>query len=94
MSILNVGFDNAVVKERVVSVLAVNSTPVKRMIETAGNAGMLIDATRGKKVKSVVITDTNHYIISAIQPETLIGRITGKDRDKKPKEKGKEPDKK
>ncbi|HDT14665.1 MAG TPA: DUF370 domain-containing protein [Firmicutes bacterium] len=94
MSVLNVGFDNAVIKERVVSVLAVNSTPVKRMIEAARNAGMLIDATRGKKVKAVVITDTNHYIISAIQPETLIGRISGKDKEKKLREKGKEPDKK
>jgi regulator of extracellular matrix RemA (YlzA/DUF370 family) len=102
MELLNVGFDNAVILGRIVSIISVNSTPVKRMIDAARAAGMLVDATRGKKVKSVVITDSNHYIISAIQPETLILRCTQirerSLRDKKPKDAGKsrekEPEKK
>jgi len=101
MELLNLGFDNAVVASRVISIIAVNSTPVRRMIEAAGNAGKLIDATHGKKVKSVVITDSGHYIICAIQPETLDGRLENVRQEKKqlkeaPKEKlkEKEPDKK
>ncbi len=94
MSINNVGFDNAVIKERVVSIVAVNSTPVKRMIEGARNARMLIDATHGKKVKAVVITDSNHYILSAIQPETLINRCGNKEKNVERKKDKKEADKK
>jgi len=101
VELLNLGFDNAVVAARVISIIAVNSTPVRRMIETAENAGRLIDATHGKKVKSVVITDSGHYIISAIQPETLAARaeVLKQGQEKKPvkepvKEKPKEPDKK
>ena len=85
MALLNVGFDNAVQISRIVSIVSVNSTPVKRMIDEARKAGMLIDATRGKKIKSVVITDSNHYVLSALQTETLVGRCGGKEKgsDKK-----------
>ena len=78
--LLNVGFDNAVMIKRVVSIVSVNSTPVKRMIDEARKAGMLIDATRGKKIKSVVITDSNHYLLSALQTETLVSRCGGKEK--------------
>ncbi|MEI7640771.1 MAG: DUF370 domain-containing protein [bacterium] len=71
---LNVGFDNAVVLERVVAIISAGSTPVKRMLETAEKNGFLIDATHGKKIKSVIITDSNHCILSAIHTETLNSR--------------------
>ena len=71
---LNVGFDNAVVLERVVAIISAGSTPVKRMLEAAEKNGFLIDATHGKKIKSVVITDSNHCILSAIHTETLNSR--------------------
>ena len=85
MELLNVGFDNAVIKSRIVSIISISSTPVKRMTDEARKAGMLIDATRGKKIKSVVITDSNHYVLSALGTETLISRCANKERgaDKK-----------
>ena len=92
--LLNVGFDNAVVQERIVAVIDVNSTPVKRMIEEARKSGFLIDATHGKKIRAVIVTDSNHCVISAIQAETLIARFGSNEKlqDKKPKDK--EPEKK
>lgn len=92
--LLNVGFDNAVVQERIVAVIDVNSTPVKRMIEEARKSGFLIDATHGKKIRAVIVTDSNHCVISAIQSETLLNRFGSneKQQDKKPKDK--EPEKK
>ncbi len=80
MELLNVGFDNAVIKSRVISIVSISSTPVKRMVDEARKSSMLIDATRGKKIKSVVITDSNHYILSALGTETLINRCAGKER--------------
>jgi extracellular matrix regulatory protein A len=95
MNLLNVGFENAVAADRIVSIVAVNSTPVKRMIDAAKKSGMLIDATHGKKIKSVIITDSNHYILSALQADTLSGRplIREKSQEKQDK-KAKEPEKK
>ena len=91
--LLNVGFDNAVAAMRVIAIIAVNSTPVKRMIEDASKRGFLVDATHGKKVKSCVITDSGHCVISAIQAETLMSRFEGsKAQDKKAKDR--ETDKK
>ncbi len=89
---LNVGFDNAVMQDRIVAIIDVNSTPVKRMMEAASKNGMLVDATHGKKIRSVIVTDSNHCVLSAIQPETLIARCFPREKaaDKKPKE----PDKK
>jgi len=74
MDFLNVGFENSVSLKRVIAIIAVNSTPVKRMIDSAANNGTLVDATHGKKVKSLVVTDSNHCVISAIAAETLIAR--------------------
>jgi regulator of extracellular matrix RemA (YlzA/DUF370 family) len=86
--LLNVGFDNAVVQDRIVAIVDINSTPVKRMVEDSKKAGLLIDATRGKKIRAVIITDSNHCVISALQAETLISRFGPKDKqaEKKPKE--------
>ena len=90
--LLNVGFDNAVMIDRIVAIIDVSSTPVKRMIEDARKNFMLVDATHGKKIKSVVVTDSNHCVLSAMLPETLILRCAN--REKQPDKKPKEPDKK
>jgi regulator of extracellular matrix RemA (YlzA/DUF370 family) len=84
--LLNVGFDNAVVIDRIVSIIAVNSTPVKKMIDEAKKNGYLIDATHGKKIRSVIITDSNHYILSSLQTETLIARFSGKEKNQDKKQ--------
>ena len=94
MKLLNVGFDNAVIQERIVSIISVNSTPVKRMIEAAKNNGYLIDATHGKKIKAVIITDSNHCILSALHPDTLINRLSGKEKSSEKKLKDKDMAKK
>jgi len=92
--LLNVGFDNAVVQERIVAVIDVNSTPVKRMIEEARKSGFLIDATHGKKIRAVIVTDSNHCVISAIQAETLLVRFGNNEKLQDKKTKEKEPEKK
>ncbi|HDT14905.1 MAG TPA: DUF370 domain-containing protein [Firmicutes bacterium] len=92
MLVLNVGFDNGVMIERIVGIIAVNSTPVKRAIDAAKKNGMLIDATHGKKIKSVIIMDSNHCVLSALQAETLINRcqpLKEKMQEKKAREDGK-----
>ncbi len=76
--LLNIGFKNAVPKERVISILAPSSAPMKRLKEGAKEHGLLIDATQGKKTRAVIVTDSNHVILSAIQSETLIQRYEGK----------------
>lgn len=91
--LLNVGFDNAVMIERIVAIIGINSMPVKRMIEDSKKNGMLIDATHGKKIRSVVVVDSNHCVISAIQPETLMARC-GLSNEKPAEKKVKEPEKK
>lgn len=91
--LLNVGFDNAVASLRVIAIVSVNSAPVRRMIEEASKRGFLIDATHGKKMKSCVITDSGHCVVSAIQSETLMSRFEGvKAAEKKAKDR--ESDKK
>ncbi|HDQ26680.1 MAG TPA: DUF370 domain-containing protein [bacterium] len=87
--LLNVGFDNAVVAERIVAVVAVNSTPVRRMIDESRKAGTLIDATHGKKIRSVVVTDSSHCVLSALQAETLTGRLSGAHKQAERKTEGK-----
>ncbi len=76
--LLNIGFKNAVPKERVIAILAPSSAPMKRLKEGAKENGLLIDATQGKKTRAVVVTDSNHVVLSAIQSETLIQRYEGK----------------
>lgn len=73
---MNIGFDNMVSVQRVVAVISPESAPVKRMVQEAKDAGTVIDATHGRKTRAVVFTDSNYIILSAIQPETLIGRLS------------------
>ncbi len=75
--LLNVGFGNVVVAFRVVAVVSPSSAPMRRLREEAERARKLIDATQGRKTRSIIITDTDHVILSAIQGETLAQRLGG-----------------
>ncbi|MBQ8237753.1 MAG: DUF370 domain-containing protein [Oscillospiraceae bacterium] len=74
MKLINIGFGSFIAAKRVLSVLLPDSAPIKRVIQEARDRGMLIDASYGRKTKSVILMDTDHVILSAIQPETLQAR--------------------
>lgn len=73
---LNIGFGNVVAAHRVVAIISPNSAPVKRMKDEAKDDKRLIDVTHGRKTRSVVVTDSNHIILSAIQAETISQRLS------------------
>lgn len=73
--LLNVGFQNSVVADRVIAIVSASSAPVKRLKDEAKNNGRLVDATQGRKTRSIIITDSNHVILSAIQAETISHRM-------------------
>ena len=75
MKLIDAGFGNFVNSERLISIVAPDSLPVRRLIQDAKNAGRLIDVSCGKKTKSVLITDSDHIICSAIEPEEIIKNI-------------------
>ena len=74
MKLINIGFGSFIAAKRVLSVLSPDSAPIKRVVQEARDRGMLIDASYGRKTKSVILMDTDHVILSAIQPETLQAR--------------------
>lgn len=71
MLLINIGFGNMVAAGRLLAVVGPESAPVKRMIQDARDRGMLIDATYGRKTRSVILMDTDHVVLSAIPPETV-----------------------
>ncbi len=75
MKLLNVGFGNMVSAGRIVAVIAPDSAPVKRMVQEARDDGHLIDATAGRRTRAVLMMDTGHVVLSAVQPETISGRL-------------------
>ncbi len=74
-SLINIGFGNVVSASRVIAVVAPGSSPIKRLRDEAGDRGKLIDATQGRKTRSIVITDSDHIILSALQVETITQRF-------------------
>jgi regulator of extracellular matrix RemA (YlzA/DUF370 family) len=72
--LLNIGFGSTVVAERVVTIISPNSAPMKRLKDEAKDQRYLVDATHGRKTRSIIITDSNHVILSAIQPDTISQR--------------------
>mgnify|MGYP003314699275 CR=1 FL=1 len=85
---INVGFGNRVAADRVVTLAVPDSAPVKRLVQDAKEDGRVIDVTCGRKTRSVLITDTDHVILSAILAETIAGRLngTGTDEGETPEE--------
>ena len=81
MKLINIGFGSLVAAGRLLSVLAPDSAPIKRVIQEARDRAMLIDASYGRKTKSVILMDTDHVILSALTPEVLLGRWQDKQTD-------------
>ncbi len=79
MKLVNIGFGSMVAAGRVLTILAPDSAPIKRIIQEAKDRGMLIDASYGRKTKSVLLMDTDHVILSAVSPETLTERWLGRE---------------
>ena len=74
MKLINIGFGSMVAAGRLLSVLAPDSAPIKRVIQEARDRGMLIDASYGRKTQAVLLMDTDHMILSALTPQTLLER--------------------
>ena len=79
MKLINIGFGNLVSAGRVVAVVSPDSAPVKRLVKEARDKGALIDATYGRRTRAVIITDSDHVILSAVQPETVANRLNDED---------------
>ena len=79
MKLINVGFGNIVSSDRVVAIVSPDSAPIKRIVQESKDKGLLIDATCGRRTRAVIITDSDHVILSAIQTETSAGRAEPKD---------------
>ncbi|KAF0197991.1 MAG: hypothetical protein FD169_54 [Bacillota bacterium] len=77
--LINIGFGNIVSANRMVAIVSPESAPIKRIIQEARDRGMLVDATYGRRTRAVIITDSDHIILSAIQPETVAHRLTARD---------------
>ncbi|CCZ00267.1 uPF0296 protein BACCAP_01956 [Clostridium sp. CAG:793] len=76
MQLINIGFGNIILAERIIAIISPDSAPVKRMIQESKDNGKIIDATCGRKTRAVIIMDSGHIILSAVQPETVAGRLT------------------
>lgn len=81
IKLINIGFGNIVSGNRVIAMVSPESAPIKRIITEARERGMLIDATYGRRTRAVIITDSDHVILSAVQPETVAHRLSSKDDD-------------
>ena len=74
MKLINIGFGSMVAANRLLAIVAPDSAPIKRVVQEARDRGMLIDASYGRATKAVILMDTDHVILSAVQPETLSAR--------------------
>ncbi|HOQ36178.1 MAG TPA: DUF370 domain-containing protein [Acetivibrio sp.] len=81
MKLINIGFGNIVSANRLVAIVSPESAPIKRIIQEARDRGMLVDATYGRRTRAVIITDSDHIILSAVQPETVAHRLNTKEAD-------------
>jgi extracellular matrix regulatory protein A len=81
IKLINIGFGNIVSANRLVAIVSPESAPIKRIIQEARDRGMLIDATYGRRTRAVIITDSDHVILSAVQPETVAHRLSSKDEE-------------
>jgi regulator of extracellular matrix RemA (YlzA/DUF370 family) len=79
IQLINIGFGNIVAANRIVAIVSPESAPIKRMVQEARERGMLVDATYGRRTRAVIIADSDHIILSAVQPETVAHRLASKD---------------
>ncbi len=75
LQLVNIGYGNMISSARIIAIVSPDAAPVKRMVQTARDKGMLIDASCGRKTKAVIVTDSDHVVLSAVQPETVAHRI-------------------
>ena len=79
MKLINLGFNNMILDERIVAVVSPDSAPAKRTVAEAKDSGRIIDCTGGRRTKSVIITDSDHVVLSALSAETLSSRMNEED---------------
>ncbi len=79
MKLINIGFGNMVSADRLIAIVSPDSAPVKRMVQEARDRDVLIDATYGRRTRAVLITDSDHIVLSALQPETVAARLNGRE---------------
>lgn len=79
MKLINIGFGNIVSGSRVIAIVSPESAPIKRIVQEARDKGLLIDASCGRRTRAVLITDSDHVILSAIQTETIAGRVQSRE---------------
>ena len=79
MKFINIGFGNMVAAHRVVTFVSPDSAPIKRLVQDARDAGRVIDVSCGRRTRCVIITDSDHVILSAVQPETVANRLNDDD---------------
>lgn len=79
IKLINIGFGNIVSANRIISIVSPESAPIKRIIQEARDRNMLIDATYGRRTRAVIIADSDHVILSAVQPETVAQRLINKE---------------
>ena len=75
IKMINIGFGNMIAADRIIAIVSPDSAPVKRMIQEARDRKRGIDATQGRRTRAVIQTDSDHAVLSAIQPETIAGRV-------------------
>lgn len=79
IKLINIGFGNIVSANRIISIVSPESAPIKRIIQDARDRGSLIDATYGRRTRAVIVMDSDHVILSAVQPETVAHRLGDRD---------------
>ena len=88
MKLINIGFGNMVSAGRLIASVSPESAPIKRMIQEARDRGVLIDATYGRRTRAVLVMDSDHIVLSAIQPETVAGRLGAREAAEAAEEEG------
>ncbi|QKS71490.1 DUF370 domain-containing protein [Paenalkalicoccus suaedae] len=81
IKLINIGFGNIVSANRIISIVSPESAPIKRIISDARDRNMLVDATYGRRTRAVIIADSDHVILSAVQPETVAQRVISSKED-------------
>ena len=82
MRLINIGFNNMVSAERIIALITPDSAPAKRLVQEAKDTARALDCTCGRRTRCVIVTDSDHVILSAIQPETIAGRLSGEEDQK------------
>ena len=81
MKLINIGFGNMISAGGLIAIVSPESAPIKRIIQDAREKGSVIDATYGRRTRAVIVMDSGHVILSAVQPETVAGRLGGEEED-------------